>query len=59
MTESITRGIESASIMSIVNKLEEDVTIDAPLVELGEIEEPTQSEAMIFATTLVKEQTRL
>jgi hypothetical protein len=39
--------------------LEEDVTIDAPLVELQEREEPIQSEAMILATTLVENETRL
>jgi hypothetical protein len=42
-----------------VNTLEEDVTIEAPPVELEETEEPTQSEAMIFVTTLVEDETRL
>jgi hypothetical protein len=49
MPESLSREIECACITSIVNTLEEDVTIDAPFVELEEIEEPIQSEAMIFA----------
>jgi hypothetical protein len=59
MAESLTREIEGACITSIVNTLEEDVTIDAPIVELEEIEEHIQSEAMIFATTLVEDETRL
>jgi hypothetical protein len=58
MAESLTREIEGACITSTVNTLEEDVTIDAPLVELEEIEESLQSEAMIFATTLVEDETR-
>jgi hypothetical protein len=44
MAESIIRGIESTCIMSIVNTLEEDVTILAPLLELEEIEEPLQAD---------------
>jgi hypothetical protein len=59
MAESITRVIEATCITSIVNILEEDVTMDAPLVELEEIEEPLQGEAMVFATTLVEDETRL
>jgi hypothetical protein len=55
MAESHTREIGGASITSIVNTLEEDVTIDEPLVELEDIDEPIQSEAMIFATTLVED----
>jgi hypothetical protein len=59
MAESLTREIEGACITSIVNTLEKDVTIDEPLVELEEIEEPIQSEAMIFATPLVEDEARL
>jgi hypothetical protein len=59
MAESLTRETEGACITSIVNTLEEDVTIDAPLVELEELEEPIQSEVMLFATTLVEDETRL
>jgi hypothetical protein len=56
MAESLTREMEGACITSIVNTLEEDVTIDGTLVELEEIEEPIQSEAMIFVTTLVEDE---
>jgi hypothetical protein len=59
MAESLTREIEGACITSIVNTLEEDATIDAPLLESEEIEEPIQSEASIFAATLVEDETRL
>jgi hypothetical protein len=59
MAASLTREIEGACKTSIVNTLDKDTTIDAPLVELEEIEEPIRSEAMIFATTLVEDEARL
>jgi hypothetical protein len=59
MAESLTREIEGASISSIVNTLEEDITVVVPLVEVEEIEEPFQSEAMIFATPLTEDEARL
>jgi hypothetical protein len=59
MAESLTREIEGVCITNIVNTLEEDVTIDTPLVELEEIEEPVQSEVLIFVTTLVEDEIRL
>jgi hypothetical protein len=57
--KSLTREIGGACITSIVNTLEEDVTLDTPFVELEEIEEPIHSEAMIFTTMIVEDETRL
>jgi hypothetical protein len=59
MAESFTREIGGACITSVVNTLEEDVTLDALLVELEEIGVPIHSEAMIFATMIAEDETRL
>jgi hypothetical protein len=58
IADTITRVIEGACKTSIVNMLE-DVTTEEPLVELEEIEEPLQTEAMVFATTLGEDRIRL
>jgi hypothetical protein len=55
MEESLTREIEGACITSIGNAVEEDVTTQAPLVELEEAEKFIQLKTMIFATKLVED----
>ena len=52
LVESLTKETKGYSVTSIVNTLEEDITIDSPHVELEETENVNDFSVMIFTTSV-------
>jgi hypothetical protein len=59
LAESVTKGIDGACVTSVINTLEKDITIDAPVVEMEELDESIHEEAMVFASSTVDAESRL
>jgi hypothetical protein len=59
LAESLIKEINGYCVTSIVNTLEEDITIDSPHVELEEIEDDPNDTALIFLNFVNENSTRL
>jgi hypothetical protein len=59
LAESLTKEVNGCCVTSIVNTLDEDVTIDPPQVELEEVETDDDETVIIFATLVVEDTNRL
>jgi hypothetical protein len=46
-------------VTSVINTLEEDVTIESPHVQLEEIESTDESAFVIFSSTIIEDESRL
>jgi hypothetical protein len=57
--ESLTKKVNVFCITSIVNMLEEDITIHSPHTELEEIENDHDDTALIFLNSVVEDGTRV
>jgi hypothetical protein len=56
LAESITSEINGLCVTSIINMLEEDVTIDYPQVNLEDVEDTDEPSVMIFSTAPVEDE---
>ena len=59
LAESLTKEINGLCVTSIINTLEEDITIDPPLVDLEEIENDPDDTALILSNSVVEDKARL
>jgi hypothetical protein len=59
LAESLTRQTNGLCVTSIINTLEDDVTIDYPHVNLEEIEDTDEPSVLILSTTPVEDEGRL
>jgi hypothetical protein len=59
LAESLTREINGLCVISVINTLEEDVTIESPHVQLEERESTDESAFLIFSSTIVEDESRL
>jgi hypothetical protein len=55
LAESLTNEVNGHCITSIVNTLEEDITIDLPQVELEEVESGPDVTVLLFSNSIVED----
>jgi hypothetical protein len=59
LAEALTEGIDGYCVTSIINTLEEDITIETPFVKLEEVECEFDDVALIFSTSVSENCNRL
>jgi hypothetical protein len=59
LAESLTKAMDGMCIISIVNTLEEDITLDLPQILLGEIDDNDESMPLIYTAVSVEDSGRL
>jgi len=59
LAESVTKETDGFCVTSIINTLEEDITIDSPHAELEEIESDPDDTALLFLNSVIEDSARL